>query len=306
MTTGLRSILVWMAVAAAAVSGGLSLLTPPLPGWMMALCVFLSCALVVGVQGWRIRHVARDLERQEETQYLSKIPEDRLPAEVLPLVRAINRRIERLAALGERQSFFLSAAAHEMRTPLTVVRTRLEQLEDSAIKDRLVTDVRRLTRLVNDLLTLMSIRGRERVMKPVDLVERCGRVIDALDTVAAARAVKLKLETRADPLPVTGDAGLIEVAVTNLVQNAIAHSPIGGVVTIAIDRGPSITVSDQGSGVPEAQQAALFDPFFRLSSGPGGYGLGLTIVRAITDVHGATIRVGNRTDGGGMFVFDFG
>ncbi len=305
-----RSMLGQMLLAGLAVLSAWALLSgQPLgddPGTiMLSIVMLLVCAAVVAINGWHIRRRARALSPQHDDPGLQPLDKDGLPEEVRPLIEALNRRIATIAGIGERQRFFLSAAAHEMRTPLTIVRTRLELLEDSALKDQLVTDARRLNRLVNDLLTLMSIRGRERVLKPVDLAQCCHRVIEALDSVAAARAVRMTVVVVDEPPPVSGDAGLLQVGITNLVQNAIVHSPLGGTVTIRIDRPARLTVTDQGAGIPDGQTEALFDPFVRLSNDTGGYGLGLTIVRAVADVHGATVRAGNAPRGGAMFVMDF-
>ncbi|MGP7796827.1 sensor histidine kinase [Sphingomonas sp. CLY1604] len=268
-----------------------------------ALAVFVICMAILAGHIVMIRRIARLIRPLDGGAAVSRLPERGLPTEVLPLVHAVNRGIAHVADVEQRQRFFLSAAAHEMRTPLTVLRTRLEMIEPEPLKDKLVADVRRLTRLVNELLTLMSVRERARPLDAMDLVAACRRVISALEPVAIDRGVTMRLD--AVPMTVTGDAALIDVALSNLVGNALAFSPEGGRVTITVGGDRSVSVSDQGGGVAEEQIGLLFEPFVRFSKTPGGHGLGLTIVKAIADLHGARIAVARGSDGGAVFTLEF-
>ncbi|MDJ0276425.1 HAMP domain-containing sensor histidine kinase [Sphingomonas sp. 2R-10] len=271
-----------------------------------SLGVFLLCATILAINIGMIRRMAGLIgPRDEADGRIHPLPETGLPAEVLPLVRAVNGMIAEVTAVEERQRFFLSAAAHEMRTPLTVLRTRLELLDDGEAKDKLVSDVRRLTRLVNELLTLMSVRVRTAVSDAVDLAACCGRVIAALDPVATARGVRLDLAVMDPAVRIAGDAGLVEVAITNLVDNAIAFAPSGTAVMIAIDAEGGVTVRDHGKGIPDGQARNLFEPFVRFSKNYRGYGLGLTIVKSVADLHGATVSATNAPGGGACFTLRF-
>ncbi len=280
--------------------------------WMMGYIVtflktvgalVLLFALVLVVNMVMIRRVAKlagsfDPERIDDT-----LPERGLPVEVVPLVRAVNTMVTRVRDARAQQAFFLSAAAHEMRTPLTVLRTRLELLDDGAAKDRLVKDVRRMTRLVNQLLMLMGVQAREVNHEPFDLATCIHRAIAAREPVATDRGVRIRFV--ADPAAaspsIPGDAALFEVAVANLIENAVTVSPAGEEVVVTLDADGTVTVRDHGPGVPEEQRPMLFQPFVRFSSHRGGHGLGLAITRAIVTRHGGDVTVANADDGGAVF-----
>lgn len=280
--------------------------------WMMGYIVtflktvgalVLLFALVLVVNMVMIRRVAKlagsfDPERIDDT-----LPERGLPVEVVPLVRAVNTMVTRVRDARAQQAFFLSAAAHEMRTPLTVLRTRLELLDDGPDKERLVKDVRRMMRLVNQLLMLMGVQAREVNHEPFDLATCIRRAIAAREPVATDRGVHIRFvnDTAGTSPSIPGDAALFEVALANLIENAVTVSPTGGEVVVTLEADGTVTVRDNGPGIPEEQQPMLFQPFVRFSSHRGGHGLGLAITRAIVTRHGGEVTVANADDGGAVF-----
>lgn len=251
---------------------------------VLAICVGILLFHIV-----RIRRIAR-LASQEDDERARELSEYGMPTELLPLIRAINRMIADSIAGERRRRFFLSAAAHEMRTPLTILRTRLEMLDESEDRTKLIGDVRRLSRLVNDLLTLTRIGERPPVLVPTRLFASCRAAIDALDPVAMGRGVTLRLrgETRT---VVLGDASLIETAAVNLIGNAIVVTPPGGTVAVSVSGTGELQVWDEGPGIAPDKVSEIFEPFVRLSDHHKGHGLGLAIVRAVADAHHATIDV---------------
>lgn len=262
---------------------------------------FLLFMLVLAANFRQIRRITRLAESLDMDRLDRKLPERGLPVEVLSLVRALNRMIARADEVQTRRRFFLSAAAHEMRTPLTVLRTRLEMLDDGQVKDKLVTDVQRLTELVNQLLTLMSIGSRSEPQGRVDLVSCVHRVAISREPVASARGVVLEFDVQPERLEITGDSNLVEVALANLVDNAISVCNAGDVVLVGLQGDGTLTVSDSGPGLDDETRESLFEPFVRRSSERGGYGLGLAIVKAIVDLHGGTVRGENRDTRGSQF-----
>lgn len=267
--------------------------------------VFLIFATIFSLHMWSIRRVAR-LARSIDPQRLDALlPEKGVASEILPLVRAVNHLIGQVDATQRRATFFLSAAAHEMRTPLTVLRTRLELMDDGAQKDKLVGDVRRLTRLVNQLLTLMSIGNRREVTGFTDLAASAAKVIQGRALLAEQAGVTLMLDSVRDEVEIPGDATLIESAIANLVDNAISFAPPGTTVRVAIDADGRITVRDHGPGFGDIDPVALFEPFARPVSARRGYGLGLAIVAAIVRLHGGEMSARNVEDGGAEFTLTF-
>lgn len=269
-----------------------------------ALGVFAICAGVVLFHRLRIRRVAGLVRPPEPDDSPRPLCERGLPGELLPLVRAINRMIADGAQGERRRRFFLSAAAHEMRTPLTILRTRLEMLEESEDRTKLIADVRRLARLVDDLLTLTRIGERPPPLVSVQLFAATRRAVEALEPLALRGGVALRL-TGVHEANVLGDAGLIETAASNLIGNALAATPPGGTVELSVSGDGVLTVVDTGPGIAPERFGEIFEPFVRLSDRHRGHGLGLAIVRAIADAHHAAVEVDSRVGAGTRFTIRF-
>lgn len=267
--------------------------------------VFLIFAVIFAAHMLSIRRVAK-LARSIDPQRLdATLPEKGVATEILPLVRAVNHLIGQVEAAQRRATFFLSAAAHEMRTPLTVLRTRLELMEDGREKDKLVGDVQRLTRLVNQLLTLMSIGNRRDVTGFVDLVASARKVLTDRAPLAKRAEVVLRLESAMPAFEVPGDAALVGSAIANLVDNAISFAPPGSAVELRVDEEGTITVRDHGPGLGNFDPATLFEPFVRPVTKRRGYGLGLAIVHAIVQLHGGRVQASQADGGGALFTVRF-
>lgn len=269
-----------------------------------ALGVLAICVVVILIQRIRIKQITRTVGAVHADGGQHGLPEDGMPTELLPLIRAINAFTAGDAAGERRRRFFLSAAAHEMRTPLTVLRTRLEMLDDSDDRTRLIADVRRLSTLVNDLLTLTGIGERPPALRSVRLYAVCRRAVEALDPVALARHVTIRIEGAIEAA-VLGDESLIETAVANLLVNAVAVTPAGGTVWLSVSGTGELSVRDEGPGIAADQVAEIFEPFVRLSDRYPGHGLGLAIVRAVADAHHATVAVDTADGGGARFTIRF-
>lgn len=267
--------------------------------------LFLLASAVIVVNMVTIRRVARLAQSFDANHLDRQLPERGVPTEVLPLVRAINQLIERLRQTQARQKLFLSAAAHELRTPLTVLRTRLELLDDSPIKDKLVGDVRRLVNLVKQLLTLMKLDTLAEVSNPVDLVATTRKVLGDLRALASQRGVVLSFAPQLPRYSVNGARDLIEVALVNLVENAISFTPENGEVFVALSADGRLAVRDFGPGLDQEKAYSLFEPFVRHPSNRKGFGLGLAIVKAIATMHGGTVEADNAEGGGALFTLQF-
>ncbi|WP_288413052.1 HAMP domain-containing sensor histidine kinase [uncultured Sphingomonas sp.] len=267
--------------------------------------VFLIFALTFTLHMLSIRRVAR-LARSIDPQRLdTSLPEKGVVTEMLPLVRAVNDLIRQVNAAQGQATFFLSAAAHEMRTPLTVLRTRLELMEEGQLKEKLIGDVRRLTRLVDQLLTLMSIENRRDVTGFVDLVASARKVLKDRSPVAEEAGVTLEFEHAVETLEIPGDATLVESAIANLIDNAVSFAPAGTAVEVSVDAQGQVIVRDHGHGIGLVDPDTLFEPFVRPVASRRGYGLGLAIVAAIVRLHGGTVRACNAHSGGAVFTIAF-
>jgi signal transduction histidine kinase len=228
---------------------------------------------------------------------------DRLPVpdshdEIHRLAVTLNGMLHRLDAARGRQRAFVADAAHELRSPLTNMRTELEvaqRLPDTtdwpALADDLLTDVDRLSRLVDDLLLLAraddgSTRVEERRMETVELGQLLGEV--------AARYPAVEYERPAVPLRIRGERDAIGRVVANLLDNAVRHAASSVRLTVVADGAYQlISVSDDGPGIPAADRERVFDRFTRLDDArardAGGSGLGLAIVRELVRRHRGTV-----------------
>jgi len=244
---------------------------------------------------------------QRSSRSLDALPEAGLPAEIQPLVHALNGLLGRLGRALVAQRAFIADAAHELRTPLTAVYLQAQLLERAATDDErraamdtLKHGLERATHLVEQLLTLAREEPdvATRPFAPVDLAALAHSVVGDHATIAVARGLDLGL-ARADAAVVEGDAAGLRTLLSNLVDNALRYTPLGGRVDVAVesrDGGAVITVRDSGPGIPAAERARVFDRFYRAPSiaaaDLAGSGLGLAIVRRIAERHGAEVALG--------------
>ncbi len=232
------------------------------------------------------------------------------PPELATLARAFDEMATRLEDLIESQRAFVADASHQLRTPLTALRLRLENLEANASGDEaadiadVVVEAERLSRLVDQLLELSRAGSAGTIAVEVtDVVDQRLRLWEG---VAAERGIELGLarDTCANCSAAMVPDGLEQV-LDNLLDNAIRYSPPGGVVTVAVGRDPDgscrISVVDTGPGVSDDDSERLFDRFWRGESDQPGTGLGLAIVDHLVTRAGGTISASG-TPGGGLTV----
>lgn len=231
--------------------------------------------------------------------------------EVAELGQAFND----LAEAAERQEAlrqsFAADVAHELRTPLAILRGQLEAVQDGVVEPSpaliasLHGETLRLGRLVADLETLTSAEAVSFILErtPVDLADVVATVLAALDHRLAEAA--LQPEARLGPAVVHGDRTRLAQVVTNLLTNAVKFVPPGGRVTVHTERRGEVvvmTVRDDGPGIPEAELPHVFDRYFRGSRArASGSGIGLAVVAALVQAHGGTVEAGNAAEGGAIF-----
>jgi signal transduction histidine kinase len=239
-----------------------------------------------------------------------RLPEDKLPGEVQPLVHAVNQALDRLETAFDAQRRFVGEAAHTLRTPLAVLTARLDELEESGADSAtagaaLRRDVDRMARLVDQLLKMARLDGRPMdVSRPVDLHDVAVEAISALAPLALRQRIELGLEGSAPPVP--GNHAALVIALTNLIENAMAHTKPGGAVEVEVAP-RTLRVLDRGPGVPEADRERIFGSFQRgRGARETGAGLGLAIVANIAAAHGGTAAVTEREGGGACFTLTIG
>jgi signal transduction histidine kinase len=277
------------------------------------LVAFPLLVVLLAAVSWRVLGAAlRPVEalRSGAEEITGGARPGRLPVpdsgdEIQRLAVTLNDMLHRLDAARARQRAFVADAAHELRSPLTNIRTELEvaqRLPDDtdwpALSEDLLTDVDRLSRLVDDLLLLAraddAATRPARATGPVDLDELLAEVAARYPTVEYARP--------AAPVTVDGDRDALARVAGNLLDNAVRHAAARVVLSVAPD-GPyaRISVCDDGPGIPAADRERVFHRFTRLDDArardAGGSGLGLAIVRELVRAHAGTVTLGDAGPG---------
>jgi signal transduction histidine kinase len=255
-----------------------------------------------------VRRLAQEAALIEPGEGKMRLSEERAPAELLPLVVAINRTLDRIEAGFAAQRRFAGKVAHELRNPLAVIAARLERPVTETRTAEIRADVRGMARLIDQLLTVSELAGRRlRVDADVDLVTVAREVIAKEAPQALQAGKEVALDAPDWPVIVRGNAAAVATALRNLIDNALRHSPPGGCVTVQVDEhGPSIQVADQGPGIPAADRARIFEPFWRGTGAAGAAGLGLSIVKEMAELHGASVSVDENLPQGSVFCIRFG
>ncbi|ONG45694.1 hypothetical protein BKE38_26170 [Pseudoroseomonas deserti] len=232
------------------------------------------------------------------------LPEDGVPAEILPLVSATNAALARLEHAHAQQRRFMANAAHELRTPIAILALRLDAVPDDALRERLQQDVRRLTLLANQLLDLQRLQQADPAWERLDLVALSREVLAEMAPLAVDGGHELVFASALPRLEVRADDQALRSVFSNLIGNALTHGGPASQVTVRINPDRSLEVADRGPGIPPEVRDKIFEPFQRgMRDGPGA-GLGLAIVRQVLQAHGAGIRL-METGAGACFRIEF-
>lgn len=284
----------------------------------MAVIVAAGCGLVYWLTGKALSPLRR-LDRQIRSRTAADLDQP-LPVpssgdEVAGLTVSFNQMSQNLSQAFARQKRFSQCAAHELRTPLAVLQTRMALFrkkglcttpETAALLDVLEEQTNRLSALVGDLLSLTNMDGLDRD-QDVDLSLLLSRTAESLAPLAEAQNIRLELQ--AEPGMIRGNQALLERACFNLMENAVKYNRPGGWVTIRAirqDRLFRIEITDQGLGIPQDLREQIFEPFFRVDKSRsrrlGGAGLGLSLVRTVAQLHNGAVWAEEAPGGGSRFI----
>ncbi|MBN9216534.1 MAG: HAMP domain-containing histidine kinase [Mesorhizobium sp.] len=268
---------------------------------LLVLITVVSIPWIVGRSLSSLSMIVQRAGKIDVDRRGDRLPEAGVPTEVQPLVQAVNGALQRLDEGYERQQRFMLDAAHELRTPIAILQTRLETMPESAFRNRLMVDAGRIAALAEQMLDLQRLDHGRAAFVDVNLVSLCRQVAADLAPLAIADGYELSFEASEDRVIVKGDASALERAVVNLVQNAIEHGGQRGLILVRVCGTGLIEVSDQGTGIPFEERERIFEPFHRLQPRDRGAGLGLNLVREIVGRHGGHVSVSDAPGGGACF-----
>jgi heavy metal sensor kinase len=263
-----------------------------------------DAARLIGLQNLSVRlpvpHTGDELQRLSETW---------------------NRMLERLDSAVDRIQRFTADASHELRTPVSVIRTTAElalrrerdpEQYRKALR-QILAETERMTRLTEDLLLLARSDAREFKLRlaPMDWNDLARQVVEENRPIADARGIRLTSHPAPDAAIVLGDEPALCRLLTMLVDNALKHTPIAGAIDVAISsdrRRTIVTVRDTGEGIDPADLPHIFDRFYRGDKARNhetGVGLGLAIAQSVAEMHSARIEVASEVGRGATFTVTF-
>ncbi|MDP2785396.1 MAG: sensor histidine kinase N-terminal domain-containing protein [Sulfurimicrobium sp.] len=251
---------------------------------------------------------------QRDPANLAPLEERTAPAEITPLLHALNALLGRLDRALESERRFTADAAHELRTPLAALKIQAQvaqraqnEAQRGAALENLILGVDRATHLIEQLLTLARLEptGGSALMAGCDVAAIARQTLADLAPAALEKEIELGLSSP-DTATIKGNADMLGILLRNLVDNAIRYTPRNGRVDVSllVEQGRvRLEVEDSGPGIPEQERQRVFDRFYRiLGNDAAGSGLGLSIVRRIADFHAASLSLADGEHGAGLRV----
>jgi signal transduction histidine kinase len=263
----------------------------------------LMAAIVLAVSVWAVRRVTAPLG-------LLSAAADRLGRDVAaePLAeagtiemqraaRAFNRMQERLRRLIESRTQMLAALSHDLRTPLTLLRLRTEEVVDADERDKMLATIGEMDEMIGSTLAFARDEVRAEPRRRVDIAALLASVVDDMADAGLAVTMQPAAALIHDCQP-----GALKRAITNLLDNAVKYGQRARAAIAAAENAIEITIDDDGPGIPDEELPEVFQPFYRVensrSRDTGGTGLGLAIAQAIVQAHGGELTLANRPGGG--------
>ena len=287
-----------------------TMLAMVVPNLMLIATTLLILYFGIRISLRPLDDLRREIEHRSPSD-LGTLPTDNVPEEVLPIVTSLYRLFGLLRESSENQRRFLADAAHQLRTPLTGLQTQLDLLgmSDLAENHRKTLDhideaAGRITHLVNQLLLLARADHTANLGHARRLVD-LGQMAESMASAFLDRAIAKDIDLGFEAMPATilGVAWLLREALSNLIDNALRYTPTGGRITVRSGTAAGqawLEVEDNGPGIPPAERAHVFERFYRPANSPQeGCGLGLAIVREITQVHDGQVEIRDPEEGSG-------
>jgi len=276
---------------------------PPFWSGRLVLSLVVMAASVALLSAWAVRRMTGPLEeiavaadRLGRDVHAPPLPE-RGAGEVRRAAHAFNRMQKRLRSLLDGRMRMLAAISHDLRTPITRMRLRAELIDDDEQREKTLADLSEMEKMIAATLSFARDDAQDEERETADLAALAQSVCD--DLADAGRDCVFEA---APPMPYVCRPLALRRALTNLAENAVAYGARARVALIAQDAQIVIRIDDDGPGIPEAEFAQVFEPFYRLersrSRETGGTGIGLCVVQSVAQAHGGEVRLSNRKEGG--------
>ena len=277
--------------------------------WIPFVVILLLVNLLVARIGLRpLRAAASQAAAIGPGSVSMRLTEEGLPRDVHALVSAVNHGLDRLETAFDAQRRFIADAAHELRTPVAVLKAHVAILSRFEGHAELAEEISSLERLVNQLLDVARLDvlqlGADNV---ADLGTVATEVASHLAPAAIDRGRSIEVVAPDEPVRIRGASDYLFRALRNIVENALRYAPEGTTVSIVVANPPAISVIDRGPGIPPEQRQAIFRRFWQGDRGPneGGVGLGMDIAARTVIAHGGVMSVEDAPEGGAMFTMHF-
>jgi signal transduction histidine kinase len=287
----------WLAFASALPAGG--------PGFSRQFLVSmgLMAVIILGVSVWVVRRVTAPLaslsaaaERLGSDLNAQPMPETGT-IETRQASRAFNAMQARLRGIMENRTRMLAAISHDLRTPLTLLRLRAENVEAAPEREKMLATIAEMDSMLGATLQFARDEATSEPRRRTDVTALLASVVD--DMADAGRPVTME---PAQPVVCECQPAVLKRALTNLIDNAVKYGKRAHAAIRATPRAAEITIDDEGPGIPDAELARVFQPFYRVegsrSRETGGIGLGLAIALTAVQAQGGTLTLANRPEGG--------
>jgi signal transduction histidine kinase len=282
--------------------------------WQYSLALMGVLALLPIINALSIRRLV--LVVRQVSEQASKIGpntpgerlyEGNLPAEVTELVRATNRLVDRLEFSLSQQRYFVANLTHELKTPLATLKIQLDGLADPSLKREIGSTVERLSHVVSQMRDLAELETLDQTARqPFDLGDVARQMVEELAPFVYEAGHQIELRPASETSIVHGSRLLIELALRNLIFNAVQHTAAGTHIVVDLSNANILAVSDDGPGLQADQKASISKRFWRADQTRSDTaGLGLSIVERICHVHGATLTVQSEPGLGAKFSINF-
>ena len=275
----------------------------PSVSWQFIISMALMGVIVLVVSVWAVRRITAPLgllagaaDRLGRDVAAEPMTETGT-VEMQRAARAFNRMQERLRRLIESRTQMLAALSHDLRTPLTLLRLRTEEVADADERDKMLATIGEMNEMIGSTLAFARDEVRAEPRRRVDVAALLASVVD--DMADAGLPVTMQA---AAPLIHDCQPGALKRAITNLLDNAVKYGKRAQAAIATVGTTIEVTIDDDGPGIPEAELPRVFQPFYRVedsrSRDTGGIGLGLAIAQSIVQAHGGELILANRPGGG--------